>query len=525
MEKLKHVLPMSRLKNFSRNLATSYLQLGVNVIYSLVSVPLILHWLPKAEFGLWAVLVQMMGYVSIIDLGMTSAAARLLVDHKDDRMNGNYGSLVKVAFCVSVLQGVIIFAVIALGAPWLAEAMKIQPEYASTFILLLRLQGLITAFNFALRPLSTVLYAHQRMDVQANSSVFTLLASLALLVLFLWRGCGIISFIYANAITAAVVPIYLFSACRKLGFLPKAHEWGRASWARFQEVFLYGKDIFLFSLGQQLTTASQLILVTRTLGLEMAAAWAVGTKIFNLFTPLMCRPYGAALPGLYEMQVRGETERLRARFKDIVLLTASLGAFLGVSFALCNSLFVSVWLNHKIFWPLINDVLLGLWLFIISLQTTHINIVNVTKQFGMARFIYFLEGCFFVALVILLNGRLGLAGIIGASILCTLLFSYQYGLRLSGRHFHCGFKELAVDWVRPSLKLALSFGLFAVIVWFATLGLPILWRLVIHVLLAIVVGGLMLLRIGFPAAMMKEAGTRLPVSVGRTLQWLVACRN
>ena len=26
---------MSRLKNFSRNLATSYLQLGVNVIYSL----------------------------------------------------------------------------------------------------------------------------------------------------------------------------------------------------------------------------------------------------------------------------------------------------------------------------------------------------------------------------------------------------------------------------------------------------------------------------------------------------------
>ena len=45
---------MSRLKNFSRNVATSYLQLGVNVVYSLLSVPLILHWLPKAEFGLWA---------------------------------------------------------------------------------------------------------------------------------------------------------------------------------------------------------------------------------------------------------------------------------------------------------------------------------------------------------------------------------------------------------------------------------------------------------------------------------------
>jgi hypothetical protein len=40
-------------ENFSRNVATSYLQLDVNVVYSLVSIPLILHWLPKAEFGMW----------------------------------------------------------------------------------------------------------------------------------------------------------------------------------------------------------------------------------------------------------------------------------------------------------------------------------------------------------------------------------------------------------------------------------------------------------------------------------------
>jgi len=67
---------MSRLKNFSRNVTTSYLQLGVNVIYSLVSVPLILHWLSKSEFGLWMLLVQLMSYIALVDLGMNSALAR-----------------------------------------------------------------------------------------------------------------------------------------------------------------------------------------------------------------------------------------------------------------------------------------------------------------------------------------------------------------------------------------------------------------------------------------------------------------
>ena len=80
---------MSRLKNFTRNLATGYLQLGVNVVYSLVSIPLILHWLPKAEFGLWVLLVQMMSYLVFVDLvdavrmaSMNPARALGLSGHK-----------------------------------------------------------------------------------------------------------------------------------------------------------------------------------------------------------------------------------------------------------------------------------------------------------------------------------------------------------------------------------------------------------------------------------------------------------
>ena len=64
-------------------------------------------------------------------------------------------------------------------------------------------------------------------------------------------------------------------------------------------------------LGYQLTMASQTIIVTRTLGLDATAAWAVGTKMFNLIVSAHVPAFGAALPGLYEMLVRGETRRLR----------------------------------------------------------------------------------------------------------------------------------------------------------------------------------------------------------------------
>ena len=510
---------MSRLKNFSRNLATSYLQLGVNVIYSLVSIPLILHWLPKAEFGMWAVLVQLMTYVSIIDLGMTSAVARLLVDHKDERRNGNYGSLVKTAFLVSLTQGVIILTVVSLGAPLLAELMKIPPEHEATFIALLRWQGLFTAFTFCLRPFGLMLYAHQRMDLQSYTEMFNLAAQLGLLLLFLTNGCGIYSFIYANACTLLIGPAFLAWNCRQLNFLPAAGEWGRASWKIFQEVFNYGKDVFLMSLGAQLQMASQTIVVSRAMGLEQAAIWAVGTKMFNLVVPLMTRPNGAALPGMYEMLVRDEKEQLQKRFKTLVLLTASLGAFLAVSFALCNHLFIGIWTAGKISWSPLNDILLGAWLFLLSMQTTHCCFVTVTKQIGAMRYILFWEGFGFIVLATTLGCQWGIAGMVGTSILCTLAFSYQYSLRRSRDFFHISLMEVAVRWVTPSLKLAAVFAALAAGVSFFDQALPTVWRLVIHGAVAGLAGGFLFLRLGFTAGMVTEAAARLPRPAARLLEF------
>jgi O-antigen/teichoic acid export membrane protein len=515
---------MSRLKNFSRNLATSYLQLGANVVYSLVSVPLILHWLPKAEFGLWALLVQLMSYIALVDLGINQAIARFLVDHKDRRGEGEeYGVLLKTSALVSAAQGLIVLAVVALGSPLLAAMMKIPAEYQTTFIALMRIQGVIAAFTFCMNPLAIMLYAHQRMDIANHVSIFSMVASLGLLVLFLFKECGIYSFVYANAITALIAPGYLFWHCRLLGFLPHSGELGKVSWRTFKELFIYGKDVFLMNLGAQLITASQTIIVSRTLGLEAAAAWSVGTRVLMLMRLVAFQPYSAASPGLCEMLVRNETERLRYRFRNLVVLTASLGVFLGVAFALCNSLFITVWTGGKISWLPLNDVLLGLWIFITALQAPHCNFVSVTKEIGGMRYLYFVEGCCFVTLSLLVGYHWGLPGIIACSLLCLVFFSYQFGLRRSERYFRIRFSELAVDWVRPSLKLAVVLIPVALITWFATLGLPVIWRLVLHGVVAGLIGGFLFLRIGVPPEMVRETKARLPRPAARLLGMLVPC--
>lgn len=518
---LTRVYAMSRLKNFSRNLATSYLQLAVNVVYSLVSIPLILHWLPPSEFGMWAVLTQLMAYISLVDLGINQAIARFLVDHKDRRFEGEYGALVKTSALVSLVQGLIVLVLVTLGSPLLASLMNIPAEYSATFINLMRIQGAIAAFTFCMNPLGIMLNAHQRMDLIARTGIYNLLAALGLLWLFLIRGNGIKSFVIAGAITAMISTCQLFWHCRRLGLLPQAGEGGTVSWRQFREVFLYGKDVFLMNLGAQLVNTSQTIIISRTLGLEVAAIWAVGTKLFVLMGRVQFQPLSAAMAGLSEMVARNEMERLRTRFQSIVVLSASLGVFLGVSFALCNSLFVTVWTRGAITWLPINDVLLGFWIFLTSLQMTHCNLVLVTKQIGAMRYLYFGEGCCFVLASLMLGYHWGLPGLLLCSIVCILIFSYQFGLRRSQRYFSVSFFDLAFTWVRSSLKLVAVMAPLGLILWVATLGLEPIWRLMIHGAAVGFGGGLLFLRIGLSPEIVWEAGARLPRPLSRLLRKLV----
>src|SRR5271170_6561399 len=104
-------LKMSRLKRFTHSLLSGYVALGANIFYTLASVPLALHYLSKAEFGLWALTLQVANFISLVDLGMGSSIARILIDHKDERNNGRYGGAIKSGFMVCLVQGLLTLAV------------------------------------------------------------------------------------------------------------------------------------------------------------------------------------------------------------------------------------------------------------------------------------------------------------------------------------------------------------------------------------------------------------------------------
>ncbi|MDB6149628.1 MAG: polysaccharide biosynthesis protein, partial [Chthoniobacter sp.] len=458
---------MSRLKNFARGVVSGYVQMAANILFTMASVPLALHYLSKEEFGIWALVTQIAGYLALIDLGMAVSVGRILADYKDDRDGGSYGAVLKCGQIVFSLQAALIGAVSFALAPWLAELFAIGPTLRGDFIFLVRAQGFVTAFYFVTKVLSAPFWCHQRHDVTNYSAAAGFAFSFVVLWVGFACGFGIKSMLAGQAVALLVTTAWAGIAGRRLELFPRRGAWGEVDGKILRELLHFGRDIFLMAVGVQLLSASQLIIIARTLGLDAAATWAICSKTFTLAQQAVGRIYENSSAAFVEMAVRGEHERLKNRFRDIVALSASLAVVVGVVGAASNGAFVEIWTRGRVAWPLLNDVLMAATLVVFCVARCHTGNVAVDKQVRTMRFVHLFEGITFFVLAWLAALPFGLPGIAAAGLVATALWSGVFGFARSRTYFRASLREL-FGWLAPSARLAGLILPVAAVLWWTT---------------------------------------------------------
>jgi O-antigen/teichoic acid export membrane protein len=410
----------SRTHNFFRGLGAGYLATAVNIAYTAVSVPLAVHYLGKEQFGLWALALQITGYLILLDLGVSSAVSRFIADRKDEVDGGGYGSLLLTGAIVFAIQGLLI-VIAGVTFSFFAPALFAVPDHlARDFTNVLTIITSLAGLSVALRTLGAPLWAFQRMDISYGLGSFTLLTSFAALWVGFHLGWGIYSFALAGIPAAILCPIITFLICWKSGFYPSAGRWGRPNLLLFRKIFSFGQDVVLVSMGSQLVNASQIMILSRVVGLNAAATFAIGTKLFTMGQQLTGRVIESSAPGLTEMFVQGDTARFNLRFGNIISITAFLATLGATALIALNTPFVSFWTSGAVHWNLTCDALLAGLLIATSITRCLVGLFGLTGSFRPVRHIYFAEGCVFIMVAIPAASHYEIIGVLLASLITHL---------------------------------------------------------------------------------------------------------
>ena len=484
---------MSRRKKLTHALISGYLHIGVTAVYSLVSISLALDYISADQFGLWQVATAVTGYLLLLDFGMTGSVARILIDHKDHPEKGAYGSAIKIGAVVFLIQGGLIAVVGTTLSFWLPHWLNVPPQFQHALFILIAGQCLLQGLFFVTRIFWNMAHAHQRFDLYNYSQIGMLIVNFASLWIALQAGLGIYSILAASAAGSVFAFSYGCIMAVRCRFLPHRGAWGRFDSHLFREIFLFGADSFLLAVGQQLVSASQVLIIGHLLGLGAAAVWTVATKPLMLAQQLVQRIMSFSSAALSEMIVRGERERLLRRFRDVVIMAVSVAILIGGGIALCNDSFLEVWLRNRNIlsdiratWSSWNNFLLAIWLVVDASTRNHVGVTGLTKQIGRMRFVYFGEGVLFVTAAILVAPHFGFGGIITASIVANLLCSGFFGVRRTSGYFHFPVRELVLHWMAGPVICFLLLAAVLLPVHFLTAPLAPLPRLLAN---AVIAGG------------------------------------
>jgi len=427
--------------------ASGYGLMAVNIAYTMLSIPLALHYLGKEEFGLWALAQQVSGYLMLIDLGISTAVSRFVANHKDDVNGGEYGSLLLTGGIVFAIQGGII-ALAGIAFSWLAPTLfGLHGIFAVAFRNVLIILTSLSGLSFAFRSIGAPLWAFHRVDVANALGMFNLISSFSVLWIGFHFGWGIYSFAFAGIPSFAagvVIPAWI---CYRNGYYPSSGCWGRPRWNIFKTVFLFGKDMVLLSLGSQLVSASQITIISRVAGLDAAATFAIGTKLFTMGQQLVSKVFESSSPALVEMLVRGENALFNIRYWNVAALTA-LFATLGASaLVLGNTAFIHIWTGGVIHWSLFEDGLLAALLISTTLTRSIGSVIGLTTDLRPIRYTYIIEGLVFVAIAIPTVKHFGVIGVLAASLICNIGITGAIFYRAASR---------VLKTMRPLIRFALA---------------------------------------------------------------------
>lgn len=449
-----------RTRKFLLGLGSSYLLTATNLVYTLVSVPLALHFLPKDQFGLWALVTQIALYLNLLDLGMQSSASRIFISFKDNKTNSEYGSLVKTSFLLFCIQSIVVALFGFALLPFVPHWFGFSHEISNHFLILLGSQIALLALGFATRTFGCLLHAHQQYVWGNIGGGIGQLLGLAILALSFHLGYGLFSFVAASIVAFLSSNCVQILGCLKLKLLPASGGWGSFQWSKVKLLFDFAKDTFLMSLGWQLISATPVILISKVIGLDAAATWSVGTKLFTLFQQIIWRILDYSAGGFSEMFVRSEYQLLRMRFFEITSLTAFLSPIFAGLLIVCNSPFVSLWTSGKISWPILYNIPLALLLVSYSVGRCYGSLPSIAMSIGFARYVYFLDGLLFCVIGFFILPRTDLVGLIILALLLDLALPNFYGINRTSRLFGLSFWEVFNEtWARYGRSIFFTISL------------------------------------------------------------------
>lgn len=436
LHKIEKLLPMSLFNTLTetikrgntrsvkakKNIISSFLIRGSNILLGLLTVPLTLHYLGDVKYGLWLTIGSFIEYMSFFNLGLDHGfrnrfAEALATDqHNKAKI---YVSTVYASLAVISILLVILFFIINPFLNW-ASILNSSQEMAEELSMLVTFVFVGFSIQFILQLIKTILIADQR---PAFGHLFNLIAkiiSLGFILVLIKTTEGSLLFLGTGLSLSPILVLFIssffFFNSRYKKYKPSIKH---IRFNYLKSLMNLGIKFFVIQIAVIIIFSTDNLIITRLYGPADVTPYQIAFKYFSLITmayTIIVSPLWSAFTEAWVKKDISWIKGIIRRIQKIWLFFLFITLLMVVS---ANFIY-KFWVGDEVKIPFILTLIMGLYVIIRAYGEVYVNFVNGTGKVKLQFYTAIFSAIANIPLsVFFAKGlNLGIAGVILATLIC-----------------------------------------------------------------------------------------------------------
>jgi O-antigen/teichoic acid export membrane protein len=273
--------------------------------------PFILHRVGPGNYGLWILVMSLVGYGTFLDLGVSSAVTRYVAVYRRQGDSEQMQGVVSAGLVVFLIGGLLVLIASLALAPFLPGFFEIAKSQDPSANWLVVFAGLAVAVSLPTTATLAVLRGLQRFDlVNIVSSVGTIVTAVAI-VLILHFGGGVVAITAIQAPLELLMQIPMVLAIRRTA--PALRLTVRGANLNFiRGVASFGAAQSLIRVSVEARRRGPEAVIGAVLPVARVTSYSVARRFSDLASMLSEQFIATLMPLASELHAGGESIRLRA---------------------------------------------------------------------------------------------------------------------------------------------------------------------------------------------------------------------
>lgn len=329
-----------------KNVFSNWLGLVLRGVISLVLTPILIHYLGDFQYGLWVLVMSVVDYSGILDLGIRPTLHRFVARWKGLNDRTALNETIASAFTVSCAAGSLVLVVTFAALPQLSSFFDFRAANSTEFRWLIFLLGINLAVLLPARVLGAYLCGVQRFDLFNGVEVVTCLGRAVVIVLVLHLGTGVLGVAAVTLGTSILLLFLNYGLVVRVDPEVSIHP-RQLEWTRVRELGAYSFYLVLNSAGDYLRFYTDSVVIARVLSISMVTPFAIAGRLMDYFKSILFGLVGPLVPRMSELEGLGKEQELQQVFLRGTRAASLLSLLIGSLFLLDGKVILHLWVGER----------------------------------------------------------------------------------------------------------------------------------------------------------------------------------